>query len=78
MVLVQAKVVDATHLELAEPIAGPLGRKVLVSVAESTGEDTDREQWLRVSVEGLRSAYGDSEPEYSPGMVRERNPEYEP
>ncbi len=77
MVLVQAKVVDATHLELSKPIAGPLGRKVLVSVAESSDVDADREQWLALSVEGLRSGYGDSEPEYSPAMVRERNPEYE-
>ena len=77
MVLVLAKVVDATHLELSEPIAGPPGRKVLVSVAESSDEDADREQWLALSVEGLRSAYGDAEPEYSPAMVREQNPEYD-
>jgi len=77
MVLVQAKVVDATHLELSNPIAGPLGRKVLVSVAESSDADADREQWIRLSTEGLRSAYGDSEPEYSTTMVREPNAEYE-
>ena len=77
MVLVQAKVVDATHLELSNPIAGPLGRKVLVSVAESSDADADREQWIRLSADGLQSAYGDSEPEYSTAMVRERNAEYE-
>ena len=77
MVLVQAKVEDATHLELHEPIGGQVGREVLVTVAESSDADADREQWLALSVEGLRSAYGDCEPEYSPAMVREPNAEYE-
>ena len=77
MVIVQAKVIDATHLELSEPIAGLLGREVLVSVAESNGADPDRDQWRSLSADGLRSAYGDSEPEYQRAMVREQNPEYD-
>jgi len=48
-----------------------------VSVAESSDADGDREQWLGVSAEGLGSAYGDSDPEYTAAMVRESNPEYE-
>jgi hypothetical protein len=77
MVFVQAKVVDATHLELSKPIPGPPGRKVLVSVAESSDADGDHEPWLTLSIEGLRSAYGESEPEYGPSTGREQNPEYE-
>jgi len=77
MVVVQAKVVDATHLELSRPIPGPVGRRVLVSVAESSDADGDHEPWLTLSLEGLGSAYGDSEPEYGSAMVREQNPEYE-
>lgn len=37
MVLVEAKVIDSTHLELSKPIETPHGQKVLVSLAEPTG-----------------------------------------
>ena len=76
MVLIQAEVVDATHIELSKPIAGPAGRKVLVSVAEPADRDAEYEAWLALSGDGLRSAYGDSEPDYMSSMVRELNPEY--
>jgi len=76
MVLIQAEVVDATHIELSKPIPGPVGRQVLVSVAEPADRDVEYEAWLVVSADGLQSAYGDSEPEYSPSMVKEQNPEY--
>ena len=73
MVLVEAKVVDATHLELSRPIATRRGRTVFVSVAESGEKDLERQEWLAVSGDGIRAAYGDSEPDYTPSMVRELN-----
>jgi hypothetical protein len=78
MVVIKAKVIDPTHLELSRPIAAPDGEIVVVSVAGSGEEDDERLQWLGVAAEALQSAYGESEPVYSPSMVRESNPEYAP
>jgi hypothetical protein len=44
MVLVEAKVVDSTHLELSTPIPTKHGRTVVVSVAEVGERDADRQQ----------------------------------
>lgn len=71
MVLVEAKVVDATHLELSRPLALSRGDTVLIAVAESADEDAERREWLRGSAQSLQQAYGDAEPDYSPSMVRE-------
>lgn len=76
MVIVQAKVMDPTHLELAKPIAADRGGNVFVVVTELKDADAERQQWLDGSSESLRNAYGDSEPEYTPSMVRETNPDY--
>ncbi len=77
MLIVQAKILDPTHLELAKPIAAGHGSYVFVVVTESTDPDAERRQWLEGSSESLQDAYGDSEPEYTPSMVRENNPDYE-
>lgn len=76
MITVEARVVDATHLELTRPIDTPPGGRVIVSLLDPACEDTDRETWLALSLETLSSAYGDSEPKYTAGMVTEPNPEY--
>jgi hypothetical protein len=76
MVLVQARVLDSTHLELAKPIAAGRGGKVFLVITEPANADADRQQWLDGASESLCTAYGDSEPEYSPSMVRETNPGY--
>ena len=78
MVAIKAKVVDATHLELSRPIAAPSGGTVFVSVAGMGEEGDERLQWLATSAEALQSAYGESEPVYTPSLVREPNPEYAP
>jgi hypothetical protein len=76
MVVVSAKIIDATHLELAKPIAASYGKAVRVFIAEADEEDNEYKQWLAFSLDGLQSAYGDSEPEYTAAMVKEPNPEY--
>jgi len=75
MNVVKAKVVDPTHLELADPIEGPSGRTVLVSVAEPE-EDAERRVWLEASAQSLAAAYGEAEPEYSLSLMKERNPDF--
>ena len=76
MVLVKAKVLDSTHLELSKPIAARKGLTVLVSIAESGDKDAERQQWLAASVASLHAAYGESEPDYPVSMVKESNPDY--
>lgn len=76
MVVVKAKVIDSTHLELSAPLAAPRGRTIVISIAESAEMDNERRQWLAVSGEALQSAYGESEPEYTAAMVKESNAEY--
>ena len=78
MVVVEARVMDATHLELAKPIDTRPGEKVVVSLLDPTLEDSERDAWLSNSCGTLASAYGDSEPEYNHGMIKEPNPEYGP
>ena len=76
MVLVNAKVIDATHLELAKPITTSYGEAVRVFIAEADEDYNEHRQWLAVSLEGIKSAYGVSEPEYTAAMIKESNPEY--
>jgi len=76
MVVVQARVVDSTHLELSKPIGLEQGEHVVVSFAEPGDGDTEREMWLSASAAFLAAAYGDDEPDYASSLVRESNPEY--
>lgn len=76
MVVVSAKIIDATHLELSKPIAASYGEAIRVFIAEADEGDNEHKEWLAISLEGLQSAYGDSEPDYTATMVRESNPEY--
>ena len=71
--VIQARVIDTTHLELLKPIDLPEGAHVSVSVADA-GLDDEHAQWLEVSLAALQAAYGDDEPEYSLEMIKEANP----
>jgi hypothetical protein len=73
MIVVEARVMDATHLELTQPIDTPPGGKVLVSVLDPAQGDGERDGWLSLSLGAIASAYGDSEPEYTVGMIKEPN-----
>ena len=76
MVLVEAKVLDSTHLELSKPIAARQGLTVFVSVVESAERDVEQQEWLAASASSLQAAYGESEPDYPASMVKESNPDY--
>jgi hypothetical protein len=75
MIVVEARVMDPTHLELTQPIDTPPGGKVVVSVLDPAQGDGERDGWLSLSLGAIASAYGDSEPEYTVGMIKEPNPE---
>jgi hypothetical protein len=76
MVLVEAKVIDPTHLELLRPIATAQEGFLSVTIAGAGEEDAGRDQWLAASAGTLEAAYGESEPKYSAASIRETNPDY--
>ena len=76
MKMMKAKVIDSTHLELLKPISSKNGKTVVVIVTDADEKDDERQEWLSLSMEGLRAAYGDSEPVYELSMIKEKNPEY--
>jgi len=76
MLLVEAKVTDSTHLELAKPIMVGSGKRVIIVVAEPMERDAERREWVEGGVPGLAAAYGETEPVYTPAMIREKNPVY--
>lgn len=75
MAVIQARVLDTTHLELLDPIGLPEGAHVVVSVAH-VDQDEERASWLAASQYGLEAAYGDDEPDYSLEMLKEENPDF--
>ncbi len=78
MIVVDARVVDATHLELTQPINVPRGRKVTVSLAQPEPEHDEHAEWAALGANTLSAAYGDSEPEYTLDLIVDANPEFQP
>jgi hypothetical protein len=76
MIAVQARVVDSTHLELAQPIVAPTGGRIVVFVPDSTNGEDEHEAWARFAISNLASAYGEDKPEYTLDMVKGPNEEY--
>ncbi len=77
MTVLEARIIDATHLELAEPVDLPAGRKLVVSLVDAEQDYDQRQQWLAASAAGLQEAYSDSEPNCSLDQVKEPNPQYD-
>jgi hypothetical protein len=66
---------DGKHILLDEPIELEPGTKLLVTVISTS--EADRDEWVTFSMLLLAEAYDNDEPEYSLGLIKERNPEYE-
>lgn len=73
---IEAKVIDAQHLQLNQPISIPVGSTVVVTIASR--EESEMQAWSALSAQGLTAAYGDDEPDYSVRLIREPNPDYQP
>ena len=56
---------DGEHIQLDEPFELPRDAQLLVTVLKSASSEEQREAWLKLSAQGLASAYGDDEPDYS-------------
>lgn len=77
MELVEAKVIDGSHLKLLQRINVPAGSRVMVSVTPIDDAADENEAWSRIAAEGLVGAYGEAEPEYSVQLIRQHNPEFQ-
>ena len=74
--VVHARVIDATHLELEAPIHAQQGDFLVLSLTSHREVDPYRASWIALSARGLAEAYGEDEPDYSVRHVREPNTEY--
>jgi hypothetical protein len=68
---------DGEHICLEKPYQFESGAKLIVIVLPNQPADDGHEEWWRLSVSGLASAYGEDEPEYSSNLIKEPNCEYE-
>lgn len=66
---------DGRQILLDEPYELEPNTKLVVSVIEM--QNDEREDWTRFSLANLEHAFGDDEPEYSLGLIKEANPKYE-
>lgn len=56
---------DGQHIQLDEPFELPRDAQLLVTVLKPASSEEQRESWLKLSAQGLASAYGENEPDYS-------------
>ena len=62
---------------LAEPAPSLAeGQHLKVLVPEADSVEAEREDWLRLSLQGLAGAYGEDEPAYGVDSLKEVNPDY--
>ena len=78
MQMIESQVIDATHLELFQPIQIPPHSKIMIAVIAVEDLADEREFWYQLADQGLAMAYGDDEPDYSLAVIKEPNPEYKP
>lgn len=67
---------NGTQVVLDEPFSLERDAKLLITILP-TGVNEEREDWTGLSAQGLESAYGDGEPEYSLEHLKSVNPEYD-
>jgi hypothetical protein len=61
MKLIKAKVLDATHLELSQPIDSEPGNHIVITIAEATEEE---EAWQEMSRKHFLEAFDDQDAIY--------------
>ncbi|MFH0796415.1 MAG: hypothetical protein V2A65_05080 [Candidatus Omnitrophota bacterium] len=75
MQVIEAQVVDESHLKLMSPIQVPCGSKLFISITTSES-DKEYKEWVEMSSQYLQSAYGPDEPDYSLERIKIPNPEF--
>jgi len=61
MIVIQAKILDSTHLELRQPILAKQGKDILISIPDESEED---HLWQDVSKKHFLEAYSDQDAIY--------------
>ena len=74
----EAQVDDNRNLRLLKSTQLHPGSKVIVTITTPEDLMEYKEQWSKLSIEGLKAAYGENETEYSNNLIKEPNPEYKP
>jgi len=68
---------DGKQICLDEPFDLEMDTKLMVTILPTQKTDNEHEEWLFLSGQRLEGAYGKNEPEYSSGLLKEVNPNYE-
>ncbi len=68
---------DGEHICLDEPFALEPNAKLIVTILPSQQSNSERIDWLRLSGQRLKDAYGENELAYSADLLKEVNPDYE-
>ena len=67
---------DGEQIRLDEPCQLAPDTQLLIVVVPSQSPDGEYEDWMLLSRQGIENAYGEQEPEYSLGTIKESNPDY--
>ena len=68
---------DGEHVLLDEPCQLEPDAQLLIVVLPKQLQNGEHDDWTRLSLQALGSAYSAQEPEYSLDIIKEANPEYE-
>lgn len=78
MQIIEAEVIDESHLKLLNPLETVPGSKIIrIIVALPEDICDDRESWFQLSLQNLEAAYGDDEPGYPAELIKETNPGFQ-
>ena len=66
---------DGKHIQLDEPLNLAPNVKLMVTVLPK--QDSEREEWLQFSLQGLARAYADDEESYDLSDIKVPNPAYD-
>jgi hypothetical protein len=61
MTVIMAKILDATHLELSQPLPTPLGKTIAITI---TDEEQEEHLWQEASMKHFLDAYDDQDAIY--------------
>ena len=67
---------DCDGRKIVLPRKGSFPTGPVIVVFEDDDSDRERDDWQRLSADGLARAYGDNEPDYSLNLIKEKNAEY--
>lgn len=67
---------DGQHIQLDDPYPLAPETRVLITVLTPSAFDQESAQWVALSLEGLATAYGPGEPDYTSVIRHQWNPDH--